>query len=98
MIKGCQRKIILLNGSESSLFESAYFVLKKNAESGKASHTDMVREANRIIERSLPENILRINRRKKARSILCGAAVFLCGALFGGGAFWSLCALLGFPT
>ncbi len=87
MIKGSQRQIILINGGESSYFESAYFVLRKDAEKKGAGHGDMIREANRIIERSLPQSAARIKRREKAKGFLCRAAIFAGGAVFGGGVF-----------
>ena len=85
MIKGCKREIILINGSESSLFESAYFVLRSDASNGGAHHEDMVREANRIIEKSLPGGAQRIKREARLKNRLLGAATFLFGSLAGGG-------------
>ena len=83
MIKGCERKILLVNGGETSLFESAYFVLKKSAEQKEDSHTDMLKEANRIIESSLPFGITRMRRRERARRRLVRVGTFSLGALFG---------------
>ena len=98
MIKGLERKIIMISGSESALFESAYFVLRKSAESGGASHEDMVREANRIIELCLPAGMSRAKRRKKLRSLFTRCAFFLFGALIGAVGFWLILALFGFMT
>lgn len=47
MIKGCQREMIVLQTKESSLFESAYFVLRRGCK--RASSADMLTESNRII-------------------------------------------------
>ena len=77
----------MINGSESALFESAYFILRRGAEADGASHEDMVREANRIIELCLPVGVSRAKRRKKLRRLLIGCAFFLSGALVGAGAF-----------
>lgn len=85
MIKGCKREIILINGSESSLFENAYFVLRSDAAEGGVCHDDMVREANRIIEKSLPGGAQRIKREAILKKRLTSLAVFLCGFVTGGG-------------
>lgn len=49
-IKGCSRQMIVLNGTGSSLFETAYFIVKADSDSHPRSHGDMLREANRIVE------------------------------------------------
>ena len=86
MIKGCQRKIILIQVAESSLFETAYFVLRKGAEAQEKSHADIMKEANRIIERRLPSNLARVRRRERILRRLKCCAIFLIGALSGVGA------------
>ena len=93
MIKGCERKIILVQGAESSVFETAYFVLRKNAEMREKSHSDIMKEANRIIERRLPSNLFRARRRERIRKRLKCCAFFIAGTLFGG-ASASVCFLL----
>lgn len=47
MIKGCQREMIVMQTQDSAVFESAYFVLRK--ERRGAAKTDLLVEANRII-------------------------------------------------
>lgn len=47
MLKGCQREMIVLQTQDSVLFESAYFVLRK--EKRAVPKTDLLAEANRII-------------------------------------------------
>lgn len=47
MIKGCQREMIVMQTSESALFESAYFILRR--EKHVCGKQDMLAEANRII-------------------------------------------------
>ena len=83
MIKGCERKILFVNGSESSLFESAYFVLRRSAEQEGGRHTDMLKEANRIIESSLPSNAARIRKRERRLKKLKSLVIFLLGAICG---------------
>ena len=47
MLKGCQREMIVLQTQDSVLFESAYFVLRK--EKRAVPKADLLAEANRII-------------------------------------------------
>ncbi len=84
MIRGSQKKVLFIEGSESSLFESAYFVLRKSAEDSGASHDDMVREANRIIEERV--SLGRSRRRDRRIAKIRTTALFLLGSLAGGGA------------
>jgi len=50
MLKGCQRKMIMMPTRDSSLFETAYFVLKDEAESRRPAKQEMLFEAMRILE------------------------------------------------
>ncbi len=51
MLKGCQRKIIMLKETGSDIFEEAYFVLRSDADVERSlSELDMVSEAQRIVE------------------------------------------------
>lgn len=50
MLRGCQKKIIILKSTGSPIFDEAYFILNDNAAaSDRITQSDMVREANRII-------------------------------------------------
>ena len=49
-IKGCARQMIILNGKRDNMFETAYFIVKADAHGAKKS--DLVFEANRIIQES----------------------------------------------
>ena len=81
MVKGCQRKMIMLQGGECAPFESAYFVLKRNSE--VAGDRDMIREATRIIERSLPDRAARLRRREIILRRICFGLLFSSGVLTG---------------
>ncbi len=50
MLKGVERKLIMLQLRESDLFESAYFVLKDNGKPRLHDPGEMLKEANRILE------------------------------------------------
>ena len=48
MLKGCQKKIIMVKDTNSRYFESAYFVIKSGLPSS-AKSADMLAEAHRLI-------------------------------------------------
>jgi hypothetical protein len=47
MIKGCQREMVMMQTGDSPLFESAYFILRR--QQPPRCKADMLAEANRII-------------------------------------------------
>ena len=68
MLKGTQKKMIVVEGNTGSMFETVYFVLKRDAEeSGRYREKDMISEANRIVEASVNR---KQKRSVKARSLL----------------------------
>ena len=73
-IKGCSRRMVVLNGTGGSVFETAYFIVK--AEAAEISRTDMMREANRIVA----EHCFSSGRRRGGK-----LAFFAAGAVAGGG-------------
>ncbi len=84
MLKGCQREMIVLQTRESTVFECAYFVLRKR--STVLPRTDMVREAERIIGEG-KEYLCRKRRR-------WGLVLFFVGAALGAGLFALTCAVI----
>ncbi len=51
MLKGCQKNVIILRGTDSEIFEEAFFILKRDVElDGKLRESDMITEAKRILE------------------------------------------------
>ena len=50
MLRGCQKKIVFLKNTGSKLFDEAYFVISDNASEDKICDSDMITEANRIID------------------------------------------------
>ena len=73
--------MIMLQGGECAPFESAYFVLKRNSE--VAGDRDMIREATRIIERSLPDRAAQLRRREAILRRVCFGLLFSSGVLTG---------------
>ena len=84
MLRGTQRHMIVVQTRNSPLFEEAYFVMRRGADRLEADHPDMLWEANRIIENSLPASCEghRDSPWKRAGRGLW----FLLGSLCGGGA------------
>lgn len=85
MIKGCEKKIIFIQGGESSPFENAYFILRKESEKCCNGGDDILREANRIINESIPNLKNKSRRKRKLKSVILSAASLglgmLCGSL-----------------
>ena len=50
MIKGIQRKMVLIRTPDSKIFEEAHFVLRTDGASCPSRQGEMLNEANRIIE------------------------------------------------
>ena len=96
MIKGCQKKIIFIQGSENSPFETAYFVLKKDSEDCCHGGDDIIKEANRIISESLPDVKRKNKKRAKLKQMLYRIMLFGIGLLLGGGAGAGIILLLVF--
>lgn len=82
MIKGCQRKMVVVKGQDKSIFETAYFVLRREQEPKRLRESDMLSEATRIIN----ENGGTGDRRARRRARLWGVLLILGGFLMGSGA------------
>ena len=83
MLRGTQRHMIVVRTRNSPLFEEAYFVMRRDADRLEADQPDMLWEANRIIENSLPAS--REERRDSLWRRAKSGLWFLLGSLCGGG-------------
>ena len=54
MLRGAQKQMIVVRTHGSRVFEEACFVIRRGAVQADADEGDMLREANHIIETSLP--------------------------------------------
>lgn len=89
MIKGIQRQMVVVNTSESELFETAYFVLRRDID--QRSKGDMVAEANRLVSESLEHRGRGAHKREfSAVSFIAGVFV---GAFVGALAAFCICLL-----
>ncbi len=50
MLKGAQKQMIVVRTGDSQYFDEAYFVLRREVRVGRRGRSDLLREANRILE------------------------------------------------
>lgn len=86
MIRGAQKKMIVVRTHDSRVFEEAYFVVRPDRDP-PPEESDMLSEATRIIHRntagaSVP---LRYPRASRFKARILGFIWFLCGVLLGSG-------------
>lgn len=53
MIKGCQKKMVVVRNIASDLFDEAYFIMKNDDRQLPYGRDEMMTEADRIVEASL---------------------------------------------
>lgn len=54
MLRGAKKNMIVVRTRDSRMFEEAYFVMRRDAGQTDADELDMLWEANRILENTLP--------------------------------------------
>lgn len=59
--KGCERKMIMIKNPGNGYFDEAYFILKEKSTLKQGNGTDMLSEANRIVN----ENMMMLDRSVK---------------------------------
>ena len=92
MLKGCQKSIIMIKDTGSEIFDQAYFIIKDAEYCAKLHKTDMIREANRIIEENLLGVYFKSDKKKKSR-VISSRMCFFFGMFFGAfsvALFWVL--------
>lgn len=93
MIRGAQKKMIVVRTHDSRMFEEAYFVMRRDTDE-KIHGEDMLWEANRIIEGSLAGSGKERRYRELIGRRIKRAGWFLLGVLCGGGSVGLLWLLL----
>ena len=83
MLRGAQKHMIVVRTKDSKMFEEAYFVMRRELPEEGENRSDMLREANRILEGTLRGG--QRERHSPLRNILWGSAGLICGLLLGGG-------------
>ncbi len=89
MLRGSQKQMIVVRTRDSRMFEEAYFVMRRGAKQSEADELDMLWEANRIIESSLPRpspgSVPVSSEAGRRFGLLQGLVWFGMGVLSGGG-------------
>ena len=84
MIKGCNKRVIVMKDTGDSVFEQAFFILKPGTEN--KSQSDILVQAQRIIENrentGFPSGIV-YNVDKKNKKTYKGVALFILGMALG---------------
>ena len=78
MLKGAQKKMIVVKTADSKLFEEAYFVIRKDT---LCTCNDMVGEANKIIDSCSAK---KEKNRVRVSLPLVSVGAFMGGSVFGG--------------
>ncbi len=84
MMKGIQRKMIIVKTDKSDVFETAYFVLRSDADKSRSEALDMLGEANRIVNEGSDDRKSRRGKRKRFGRF-AAFCFFLLGIVFGTG-------------
>ena len=95
IVKGTQRKMVIVRTADSDLFDEVYFMLRKDVKRGAgASEESMLEEASRIINKSVFSREREVYGRG---SISVRSFLFYLGGLFCGsgmvGLFWFIFSL-----
>ena len=90
MLKGAQKRMIVVKTADSRLFEEAYFVMRADA---SPSGEDMVYEANKIIENCGGKR--RERTRRAATEMLLPICTFIGGSMLGSGVMLLLTMIAG---
>lgn len=77
-MRGCQRQIILLKGTDSQIFDEAYFLLRKDFDRAHGGEGELLREAERLVAL----NTTRRRARRHPRLLLFAAGMLAGGLLF----------------
>ena len=89
MLKGAQKRMYVVKLGQDSMFEEAYFVLKRDRVA--VGGNDMISEATRIITQSTGQENAKKASGKWIWHVLIG---FACGLVTGGGLTFVVCLLL----
>ena len=74
-MRGCERRIIMLKGTDSEIFDEAYFLLRKDLKESEGE-CEMLSEAHRIVS-------LNTTRRRSRKLFGGGALLFFSGSVLG---------------
>ncbi len=87
MIRGAQKRMVVLRTADSEIFEEVYFVLRRSRGEGEG---DIIKEANRIVENAVGHK----KRGGGLKNKLIFVSIFLCGCGLGALATAVICAFV----
>ena len=80
-MRGCERKIIMLKGTDSEIFDEAYFLIRRDFKDGEAK--EIVDEAMRIVDMSQIGYTNEVKCKKEKKDFFIGAVIgFAFGMIF----------------
>ena len=79
MIKGAQKRMIVVKTADSAIFEEVHFVMRRDS---NAERMDMLAEANKIIESC--DCSKKRGKIRRTRGALISLCIFLSGGVTGG--------------
>ncbi|MBR3893923.1 MAG: hypothetical protein IKJ35_02125 [Clostridia bacterium] len=88
MMKGAQKQMIVVRTSDSRYFDEAYFVLRRDVNARREDKSEMISEANRIL------NDCELSPRPPRKRIPRGVCFFFSGILCGGAVAAFVCLLI----
>ena len=96
MLKGAQKRMVMLRTPNNSIFEAAYFILRDDTDvPAKGKQPTMLEEANRILDQSFtPRSALKKKQPGRLRAFLRRMLLLLLGFVLGVGLCILLVALL----
>ncbi|MBQ6892887.1 MAG: hypothetical protein IJN48_01660 [Clostridia bacterium] len=75
-MRGCERKIIMLKGTDSEIFDEAYFLIRRDfKEAGRTG--EIVREAQRIVDMNTVRHGREKRKKKERAAFFIGLAAGL---------------------
>ena len=80
-MRGCERKIIMLKGTDSEIFDEAYFLIRRDFKDGEAK--EIVDEAMRIVDMNQIGYTNEAKYKKAKKDFFIGAVIgFIFGMIF----------------
>ena len=83
VIKGCNKRVIVMKDTGNAMIEEVFFILKPEASKSGFAENDIVRQANKILEKSIYDervphismNTAKGNTKGKLSSFFSGAVI-----------------------
>ena len=63
MVKGCERRLVIYKSKNSKYFSEIHFIMKEEIDAKSEKRRDIIAEANKIVEESVPKSAKRKKRR-----------------------------------